>query len=877
MRESAQEPSDSGRRLGSAGIVLGCLVAVFLLTSAVGALSAPVDDVLSDGIEVTLGSAQEDEEIDGGGSSGSSGLLWGANETRVDSEIFTNASTDLRFVAETGEPTNWRVSAYDEYQGDRWVRSGTPPAPENPPANETRPVQSSTVTFRTSARVVPAPWRPIETYERPAAVSADGESGLKFSEPVAAGDTIEVTSLRPSRKPRSLHTAGTDYPRLVEYRYTQLPRDVPSRVHRQVDNLTADVDSPFATAVTLESWFRQNYEYDRNASLSGNYSVETLLFDREAGNSPAFATAMTVMLRSRDVPARYVVGYRPGSYNVSAEHYEVRGTDAHAWVEVFFPDHGWVPFDPTPGIGQGDESSDNSSAENTRVGGYRSGDEAPLEDLITRNNGTSQDSRNTTNQTEQDGSPEETTDKESNKTKKIKCDAPNQMEDTQGELHCLELLNDPIPGNNVTVAALIGESPAPDVPVTVDGEYVGYTDRNGRLNATVPFNDSITLAGYKRFEYLGGLDPSDEPHTVRDFAVPTNLNLTVYGTPHPGSSVTLRATINNTSVPTTNVYLEDRLVDRTDSDGNATLDLPDATGQVSVRAERGAVDGETVINLSDVEMTVDAWPAILPGREATVTVTYDNGDPAASIPIYQNGKPVATTDADGRATISPDATFQSTVSARGVSWQVTVTIHPLVNLTYALIPVVVLVFIAALLARRLGFRPFDRAATGVLQSLDAVLTGLVVASSGLDRALRSLVGGSEGDDHGVLAVLRRLVGLPLATLLWVGRLPRRLVGRVSTRGATEGDRGADAGADGASDDADVIRRAWDRLIGLLPVSRPEVHTPADLAERAIRAGFPRGAVETILDAFRRVEYGGQEPDDVGEEPVQQALGELEGD
>jgi hypothetical protein len=58
---------------------------------------------------------------------------------------------------------------------------------------------------------------------------------------------------------------------------------------------------------------------------------------------------MVVLLRSLGVPARLSAGYGSGDYNAITGFYEVRANDAHAWVEVYFPDYGWVPFDPTPG------------------------------------------------------------------------------------------------------------------------------------------------------------------------------------------------------------------------------------------------------------------------------------------------------------------------------------------------------------------------------------------------------------------------------------------------------------------------------------------------------------------------------------------------
>src|SRR5690606_6807595 len=59
--------------------------------------------------------------------------------------------------------------------------------------------------------------------------------------------------------------------------------------------------------------------------------------------------AMVVMLREIGIPARFVVGYGSGTYNPFTGYYEVRANNAHSWVEVYFADFGWIPFEPTPG------------------------------------------------------------------------------------------------------------------------------------------------------------------------------------------------------------------------------------------------------------------------------------------------------------------------------------------------------------------------------------------------------------------------------------------------------------------------------------------------------------------------------------------------
>jgi hypothetical protein len=54
------------------------------------------------------------------------------------------------------------------------------------------------------------------------------------------------------------------------------------------------------------------------------------------------------MLRAVGVPARNVNGFLGGEWNEYGDYVAVRSGDAHSWVEVYFPGHGWVTFDPTP-------------------------------------------------------------------------------------------------------------------------------------------------------------------------------------------------------------------------------------------------------------------------------------------------------------------------------------------------------------------------------------------------------------------------------------------------------------------------------------------------------------------------------------------------
>jgi transglutaminase-like putative cysteine protease len=145
-----------------------------------------------------------------------------------------------------------------------------------------------------------------------------------------------------------LRAAGTDYPADLKRTYLQLPSLDP-RIAPLAEQITAQRPTPYDKAVAMESYLRSRYAYTLDLKgKPGNDPLAHFLFETRAGHCEYFASSMTVMLRTLGIPAREVNGFLPGEYNDLGGDYVVRASDAHSWVEVFFPGNGWVTFDPTP-------------------------------------------------------------------------------------------------------------------------------------------------------------------------------------------------------------------------------------------------------------------------------------------------------------------------------------------------------------------------------------------------------------------------------------------------------------------------------------------------------------------------------------------------
>jgi len=139
------------------------------------------------------------------------------------------------------------------------------------------------------------------------------------------------------------------------YRYLQLPDNLDRRIGPLATSmiLNADASNRYDAAKAIESQLQRDYGYTLEMRASGPDPLADFLFNVKAGHCEYFSTAMVVLLRTHGIAARVVNGFLPGEYNEAADAYTVRQSDAHSWVEVYFPEtRSWLTFDPTPSAGR---------------------------------------------------------------------------------------------------------------------------------------------------------------------------------------------------------------------------------------------------------------------------------------------------------------------------------------------------------------------------------------------------------------------------------------------------------------------------------------------------------------------------------------------
>ncbi len=172
---------------------------------------------------------------------------------------------------------------------------------------------------------------------------------LQATPHLAAGETYHANALIADPAISELREAGQEYPTWVTDKYLQLPDDFSARIQALAFEVTAAQDNPYDKAVAITNYLRTEIQYKPSISFPEQPvdPLEYFLFDARQGFCNYYASAETLMLRSIGIPARLAVGFAQGEVNLQNTFYTVRERDAHAWPEVYFPNFGWIEFEPT--------------------------------------------------------------------------------------------------------------------------------------------------------------------------------------------------------------------------------------------------------------------------------------------------------------------------------------------------------------------------------------------------------------------------------------------------------------------------------------------------------------------------------------------------
>jgi len=259
----------------------------------------------------------------------------------------------------------WRGIALDEFTGRGWKKSAVAERWER------RESESGFFKLGTTEDVARLTIQTffLEPVDTPVLFGAPRVVAVQGGLPFVRIDSEGAVQTRPHGQERLVYRVYSDTTEpalsvmrsdrldyLVESaRYLQLPANLNSRIATLAQAVIARSGSRngYDRARAIEAYLRDNYDYSLDLKAGGPDPLSDFLFRVRSGHCEYFSTAMTVMLRTQGIASRVVNGFLPGEYNETAGAYTVRQSDAHSWVEVYFPEtKSWVTFDPTPPAGR---------------------------------------------------------------------------------------------------------------------------------------------------------------------------------------------------------------------------------------------------------------------------------------------------------------------------------------------------------------------------------------------------------------------------------------------------------------------------------------------------------------------------------------------
>ena len=339
-----------------------------------GALAGP------DGSQTPPDAVTPASETPDRGSLGQVGGYPGFSET-LDTSVRGGLGDEVVMRVRAPEPAFWRGQTFTEFDGRTWrvsdVEGRLTPGPQIfvPPSIGDLPLadvptEEFVQTYHVETdlpNIVFAAAR-AETVIFDGAISTRPDGALRADRTLTDGTIYTVVSRRVEVTPELLRRQGDLASRFAAISepagtqllapYLALPDSTTARTIELAERLRVD-GSTYDTVLAYEDWLAINTEYDLNAPVpaAGADAVDDYLFESRRGFCEQIASALVVMLRSQGVPARMATGYIPGERDQVSGVWKVRASDAHAWVEVWFPETGWQAFDPTASVPLAGETS----------------------------------------------------------------------------------------------------------------------------------------------------------------------------------------------------------------------------------------------------------------------------------------------------------------------------------------------------------------------------------------------------------------------------------------------------------------------------------------------------------------------------------------
>jgi transglutaminase-like putative cysteine protease len=296
------------------------------------------------------------------------------------------------FNVEASAGRYWRAVTFDTWTGRGWVNSAETetnlaafqPIPignwsERAPVTQTVTLMANTgnvvfgapdirqASLPLDALVGAVPATPFDAPSLGEGLPAAVEfSMVRARENLDVGDRYTILSNATAVSVEALANASTDYPAAILDRYVQIPESFPASISSLAQSLTVSETTAYGKVKAIESYLRAIPYNDAIAAPPADRDpLEYFLFDLREGYCDYYASSMAMMVRSLGIPARAASGYAEGTFDEESGAYFINERDAHTWVEVFFPELGWVEFEPTAGESPLERPLDDASGLST--------------------------------------------------------------------------------------------------------------------------------------------------------------------------------------------------------------------------------------------------------------------------------------------------------------------------------------------------------------------------------------------------------------------------------------------------------------------------------------------------------------------------------